>query len=772
MAHRRRNRVDRRGATLVGVLALAAGVAAVFAGCEPTGNDVVDVVLTGALAAFVTWAAASAPWWTLVVAAGVAGLAAGSWSLLVVALGAAGLALWIGERRRSLAWQRALSAALTVQVLLRLQTDLPFGVTGLIAAAAMALVAVAGVARRRREVRRRVLVGAGGVAGLALLAVAGLAASGAGAQSDLRDGYDQLQDGLDQLQAGDTTTAAATLRTAAGHMADADTALRRPWAWPAAAVPVVAQHRQVVAALAAESADAAQAAAEALDTVDLDRLTVTNGTIDVEAVAALAEPLARLEASVAELGQALDDTDSPWLVAPLQSRLDGARDDVADAASRATNARAAAELAPAMLGAGGSSRWFVAFTSGAESRAQSGLMGNWAELTITDGHLRRSDSGRTAELTDGLNDNVDSTLVMPPDYHDRYATFGAGQRGGALDGKFWSNVTMPAHGPYVGEAMAQMYELATGRAVDGVIVLDVDGLADLLALTGPVTVDGWPEPLTPDNLAQVLLIDQYELEEAEREVLLTQVSDAVVDALLSGELPPPQELAEQLGPAALEGHLTAWAADPGQQDLLARIGMDASLPALDGRDGLAVATTNASGNKIEPYLYRSVAYTATADERTGEVAAVAEVTLRNDAPSSGLPDYVIGNLIDLPTGTNRTYLSLYSALPVERVSFGGETYTGTRDTEVGWNVTSVYVDVPPGQEVTVRFELAGSIAPGDYELVVRPQPTVNPDRMTVAVTDPDGDPIVTFEGELARRSVLSADGVEPVRIAPTPVAPS
>jgi hypothetical protein len=292
-------------------------------------------------------------------------------------------------------------------------------------------------------------------------------------------------------------------------------------------------------------------------------------------------------------------------------------------------------------------------------------------------------------------------------------------------------------------------------------------MADLLALTGPITVEAWPEPLSQDNLAQVLLVDQYELEEAEREVLLTQVSDAVVDALLNSELPPPQELADQLGPAAVEGHLTAWAVDLDQQDLLARIGIDASLPALDGRDGLAVATTNASGNKIEPYLHRGVTYTATADERTGEVTAVAEVTLRNDAPASGLPDYVIGNLIDLPTGTNRTYLSLYSALPVETLSFGGATYTGTRDTEAGWNVTSVYVDVGPGESVTVRFELAGAISPGDYELVVRPQPTINPDQLAVAVTDPDGDPIVTFEGELARRSVLSADGVEPVRIVST-----
>ena len=45
---------------------------------------------------------------------------------------------------------------------------------------------------------------------------------------------------------------------------------------------------------------------------------------------------------------------------------------------------------------------------------------------------------------------------------------------------------------------------------------------------------------------------------------------------------------------------------------------------------------------------------------------------------------------------------------------------------------------------------------------------LNPDQLAVEVTDPDGDPLVTFEGELARRSVLSADGVEPVRVSDSP----
>ena len=38
----------------------------------------------------------------------------------------------------------------------------------------------------------------------------------------------------------------------------------------------------------------------------------------------------------------------------------------------------------------------------------------------------------------------------------------------------------------------------------------------------------------------------------------------------------------------------------------------------------------------------------------------------NTAPATGYPDYVIGNIIGLPTGTNRTLLSVYSPLAFEK----------------------------------------------------------------------------------------------------------
>ena len=81
---------------------------------------------------------------------------------------------------------------------------------------------------------------------------------------------------------------------------------------------------------------------------------------------------------------------------------------------------AAAEVGPALLGADGPRRYFVAFTNPAEARGQSGLMGNWSELTIDEGRIELTDTGRTAVLDRGIDNSDPIFLDMPEEYFDRY----------------------------------------------------------------------------------------------------------------------------------------------------------------------------------------------------------------------------------------------------------------------------------------------------------------------------------------------------------------
>ena len=118
------------------------------------------------------------------------------------------------------------------------------------------------------------------------------------------------------LKTGDFEGARQGFRLAAGLLRGADDDLNAPWAQPARLIPVVAQHRRAAADLARSAESVSNTIAGVLGEIDFDRLRVVNGTIDIAAITALQEPLARLNAAMADLHSTVDSVNSPWLVAP------------------------------------------------------------------------------------------------------------------------------------------------------------------------------------------------------------------------------------------------------------------------------------------------------------------------------------------------------------------------------------------------------------------------------------------------------------------------
>lgn len=189
------------------------------------------------------------------------------------------------------------------------------------------------------------------------------------------------------------------------------------------------------------------------------------------------------------------------------------------------------------------------------------------------------------------------------------------------------------------------------------------------------------------------------------------------------------------------------------------IGMSGGLPDPDGRDGFAIVNNNATANKIDAFLERNVRYEATV---TGHrIDATITVTLHNGAPESGYPSYVIGTeFLDLPSGTNRTLLSIYTPWLSDGATLDGESVGTTSATELGWNVYTMRLDLAPGQTRTVTLHVSGIYTADDYSLVIRPQPTAIPDDISIDVR---GDQQLTFVGRVPRRSEISSDGVRALR---------
>ena len=180
--------------------------------------------------------------------------------------------------------------------------------------------------------------------------------------------------------------------------------------------------------------------------------------------------------------------------------------------------------------------------------------------------------------------------------------------------------------------------------------------------------------------------------------------------------------------------------------------MAGAFPRPDGGDLVQVVTSNKGNNKIDSFLHRSLDYDLTYDPSTGATEGTLRVTLRNDAPSSGLPPAVIGsNDQGLAPGTNLSFVSLYTPLGLRTARLDDQEAGLEFQHELGWSVYSTYVTIPPGASRTIELRLFGTLEPREtYRLLVRAQPVVNPDEVHVRVHATGG-------WELARARGLTVD---------------
>lgn len=740
-----RIRVRGRDAALVLGIAVVCSIVVALDPPSPTGRAGTDVVLTFAATMFVVWAAASAPWWAGVVAAGIATALAPSlgWLLLGAVPVVAGLA--VGAAQRSLPWSRALIAGITTVQFAHLGHARFFGLTSIIAIATLTALSVLGVRRRPRRERRRIWIGMGATFGVCVLAAIGAAVAGLSARADLEAANRSASDGLSLLAGGDLVAAAEVFATAAEQFGSAQDALERPWAAPAELVPVVSQHVRAAQGLAASASDASSTIASEVGFIDFDSLRVVNGRVDVDAVEVLSTPVNALRQTLLDLAAAVDNASNPWLISPVADRLGELAVELADQQDDIDSAAAAVASAPAMLGSEGPRVYFVAFTTPAEARGAGGFMGNWAELTIDDGKISVTDFGRTADLREGV---TDKTLTSQSDEVERlYGRFlWSNLSTGAVGPSVWSNITVSPHFPTVASMIAELYPQSGGQALDGVFMLDVYAIAQLMQITGPAQL---PDGTSIDhtNAVDYLLRQQYLVEDtAERVDALETVAQQAITRLLSTTLPSPRQLGDLFGQVAREGRLAGWAVREPEQDVLRRVAMTAELPAVNGGDGVAIAFNNGSANKIEVFLDAAVTYDVKVNRERQRVDATATLTLRNDAPSSGLPEYVIGNQVGAPVGTSRLQVMLYSALPVIGFRIDGEPAGFTSGTEQGYVVTSTFIDIAPGATVQMALDVGGSIDPAaEYRLVTRMPPAVGPVPFTVSVDANNTDPAPVVE---------------------------
>lgn len=124
-----------------------------------------------------------------------------------------------------------------------------------------------------------------------------------------------------------------------------------------------------------------------------------------------------------------------------------------------------------------------------------------------------------------------------------------------------------------------MWKANTGQSVDGVLAIDVQGLQELLSVTGPVTtVSG--AVVSAGNVDQLLLHDQYAGEtyssdSTNRVDELATLASATLHALEDQPFSL-HTMADALSAAAAGRHVLLWSADHGPRPPGAAPGSPAS----------------------------------------------------------------------------------------------------------------------------------------------------------------------------------------------------
>ena len=504
-------------------------------------------------------------------------------------------------------------------------------------------------------------------------------------------------DGTDDADGtADVSDSAITgLRSAEADFASAADRVGSPLVAPLRVLPMVGRQLRSVDALTTAAEDLTGSTADAIEALaaEADRGAGT-----------AAERLAAAQRTVVVVDElsdrltAIDLGPSEALVRPLadaRNRFAEEHERLVDTVEQATVAvRGVSDFLE------GPTRYLVLANNNSEIRAGGGMPLQIGELTVVDGEMHLGDFSATAEMA-----LPEPGARVDPDVDALWSWL--------LPSQEWRNVNVTPRFDETARMASEMWASSGRGEVDGVMAVDVVGVQQLLALTGPVEVPGSvddPEPFTvdADTIHGTILIDQYldytegsdvEALTAARRNRLGRVAAAVFDAVNTRSVSV-SELIGVLEGAGAGRHVMFWSNVPVQQAGWEALGASGVL----SEDTLLLSVLNRYGNKLDQFLKVDAVLAAAIEGDLRQVTVT--VTLTNTTPE-GLPRYLAGPYADgAAAGDYGGILTL--TMPA---GAGNPRVTGARPVLAGpdgpTRVIGAEIELPRGTstELSITFDL-------------------------------------------------------------------
>jgi hypothetical protein len=224
--------------------------------------------------------------------------------------------------------------------------------------------------------------------------------------------------------------------------------------------------------------------------------------------------------------------------------------------------------------------------------------------------------------------------------------------------------------PTTATNILDLYQLSTDTNVDGVIAFDQDALARVLAITGPLTVEGSPEAIGSTNVEQFMHAswapepgEGISLEWWEhRKDFIRDLGEALIARIQqSADRTTFVSLAKVTVDLLHDKHLLVFMKEATLTEAMAELGWDNALHPGPG-DFLMVVDSNVGFNKVDPLVERSIHYQIDLSETAQPVGSVSigyVNTVGEIVPCVHEPSYGEGTYADMQARCYWDYVRVY-----------------------------------------------------------------------------------------------------------------
>jgi Protein of unknown function (DUF4012) len=376
---------------------------------------------------------------------------------------------------------------------------------------------------------------------------------------------------------------AGSLRSAETSFSDAHGLLSSPLLWPVDILPVAGRQLRSVQDLSSAAQHVARTGVTAVgQSQALLRLPHKAGP---ERIATL-DKLAALAASTHSSLSDIDLGPVQGLIGPLQHERNTFQGDITQIQTTLQRTSDAASAAAGILQGPGT--YLLLAGNNAEMRSGSGAFEEAGIITTGNGELQLAGMEPITSLTLPAGG-----VPVTGDLAARW--------GWLLPGTDGRNLGLTPQFDVTGPLAASMWKASTGQSVDGVLAIDVQGLEELLEVTGPVTTSTG-QVVSAANVDELLLHDQYEGEtytsdSTQRVDELSTLATATLHALENRPLQL-HAAADALSAAAAGRHVLLWSADPQTEAAWTGAGVSGQLQP----SSVMADVINRGGNKLDYYL--------------------------------------------------------------------------------------------------------------------------------------------------------------------------